>query len=237
MNFIEITGTNNKVDGLDPNCIIDRIVMSGIGNKMNLNQNCSNSQRNIIGLQNIVRINGNQINNSNNQIRNNNMFNRNNNGRIISNNRIITINSNPLSAQYINEINSAINPFGMNFNMNNFNNMMSNMNINVMNDINNNVNYDNNDDNDDNVNNSSDFELKKQQLILEMDEFQFKHIKKYDSRKETECAICLEKFKGIDIIKAFIKCEHIFHKKCLKEWLKTSNCCPLCKHDLSDDII
>ena len=73
-------------------------------------------------------------------------------------------------------------------------------------------------------------------LYLEMDEYQYKHIQKYESRKETECAICLEEFKGTDIIKAFHKCEHIFHKNCLREWLKQQKVCPLCKHDLEEDI-
>jgi len=87
-----------------------------------------------------------------------------------------------------------------------------------------------------NLNNLSGMEKKKLQLILEMDEYQYKHIQKYDSRKETECAICLEEFKGVDIIKAFSTCQHIFHKKCLLNWLKTHNKCPLCNHDLSDDM-
>ena len=87
-----------------------------------------------------------------------------------------------------------------------------------------------------NLNNLSDFEKKKLELTLEMDEYQYKHIQKYESRKEKECAICLEKFLGTDIIKAFYKCEHIFHKKCLLNWLKKNNKCPLCNHDLSEDI-
>jgi hypothetical protein len=37
-----------------------------------------------------------------------------------------------------------------------------------------------------------------------MDEYQYKHIQKYESRKETECTICLEQFKGIDIINSLI---------------------------------
>ena len=86
-------------------------------------------------------------------------------------------------------------------------------------------------------NNLSGFEKKKLELILEMDEFQYKHIQKYeDSRKETECAICLSDFKGTDIIKAFYKCNHIYHKKCLLNWLKDHDFCPLCKHNLKDDI-
>ena len=87
-----------------------------------------------------------------------------------------------------------------------------------------------------NSKNLSDFDKKKDYLFLEMDQYQYKHIQKYDSRKETECAICLEEFKRNDIIKEFYKCKHIFHKDCLKNWLKRSNVCPLCKHDLTEDI-
>ena len=84
--------------------------------------------------------------------------------------------------------------------------------------------------------NLSDFDKKKDELFLEMDQYQYKQKKKYDSRRETECAICLEEFKRNDIIKEFYKCKHIFHKECLKSWLKRSNECPLCKHDLTEDI-
>ena len=84
--------------------------------------------------------------------------------------------------------------------------------------------------------NDNDILLKKRaELILELDEFQYKHISKYSSRKEDSCAICLQKFKGTDIIKEFC-CKHIFHKKCLLKWLQNSNNCPLCKHNLMDDI-
>ena len=69
-----------------------------------------------------------------------------------------------------------------------------------------------------------------------MDEFQYKHIDKYESRKETKCTICLSEFKPIDIIKVFCTCDHIFHKKYLLNRLKKSNLCPLCNHDLTDDI-
>ena len=80
------------------------------------------------------------------------------------------------------------------------------------------------------------FGEKKLKLYLEMDEYQYKHILKYDSRKETNCAICLRDFHGVDIIKAFYKCGHIFHKACLKNWLMRSNFCPLCKGEIPGDI-
>ncbi len=51
------------------------------------------------------------------------------------------------------------------------------------------------------------------------------------------CSICLDKFKQSDLCKQFSCSEHIFHKHCLESWLNKSNYCPLCKHDLMDDII
>ena len=188
-----------------------------------MNQNCYNLNKNISGLQNNLRFDGvpdNGGNDMNNNVRNNNVnqrFIRMNNGNVEQN---FIINNN------MNDINSLINEFndfGININVNNPNNNNNDDNINQ-------------DDMDENDNNLSDFDKKKQDLFLEMDEYQYKHIQKYESRKETECAICLEQFKGIDIIKAFYKCEHIFHKVCLQKWLKRSNLCPLCKHDLTEDI-
>ena len=164
----------------------------------------------------------------------NNMNNRNNN--VHQNMRVIRIENN----QVINDVFNGF--FNDNRNRNNLQNLMnqfSNFRINSnqnQNNSNSNINNINQSSRLNNNNNLSDFDKKKQELFLEMDEFQFKHIQKYDSRKETECAICLEEFKGIDMIKAFTKCEHIFHKKCLKSWLQRSNVCPLCKHDLTEDI-
>jgi E3 ubiquitin-protein ligase ATL7/58/59 len=66
-----------------------------------------------------------------------------------------------------------------------------------------------------------------QQLIGQIEETVF---------KETECAICMADYKGNDIIKSFYKCNHIFHKKCLLDCLKKNNKCPICNHDLSEDI-
>tara|TARA_B100000035_G_C20995374_1_gene552210 strand:- start:804 stop:1184 length:381 start_codon:yes stop_codon:yes gene_type:complete len=47
---------------------------------------------------------------------------------------------------------------------------------------------------------------------------------------EKECSICLESFNLND--KIFnLNCGHIFHKKCLKEWInKDKNECPLCRN-------
>ena len=76
---------------------------------------------------------------------------------------------------------------------------------------------------------------KRKKFILELNEFQYKHIKKYSSIKEKKCSICLNKYKSPDIIKEF-PCKHIFHKTCILKWLKNSDRCPICKYDISGDI-
>ena len=61
---------------------------------------------------------------------------------------------------------------------------------------------------------------------------------KYDESKnlfKTNCMICLLGFTPGESI-LILLCNHIFHKKCLKDWLKRSNTCPLCNHDLTEDI-
>ena len=95
---------------------------------------------------------------------------------------------------------------GMNFNFNNgfFNGGFNNVN---------NINIGNYGNNEEYMNENELFKEKKKQFILELDEFQFKHLKKYSALKEEKCPICLQKYKGTDIIKEF-PCKHIFHKNC-----------------------
>ena len=49
-----------------------------------------------------------------------------------------------------------------------------------------------------------------------------------------ECSICVESLNDNIAIK--LKCNHIFHKKCLEEWLKKSKNkdCPLCRMKVID---
>ena len=144
----------------------------------------------------------------------------------------------------MNLINSVTSGLNFNFNGDVFNNRMNFSN-------NNNINIEDNDDIDDfgfedeefeenenNEENEEDEDLflkKKNQFILELDEFQFKHLKKYSALREDKCPICLVKYKSSDIIKEF-SCKHIFHKNCIFKWLKTSNVCPICKHDFTEEI-
>ena len=53
-----------------------------------------------------------------------------------------------------------------------------------------------------------------------------------EKETEEECSICLGDFKARD--KLFeLRCGHLYHQKCLKDWLKKSTRCPLCKEILS----
>ena len=138
----------------------------------------------------------------------------------------------------INSVTSGMNfNFGNDFFNNGFNNVNNaNFDNNYENDEDENEEVENNEDNDDEDENERElFMQKRNQFILELDEFQFKHLKKYSALTEDKCPICLQKYKSADIIKEF-PCKHIFHKNCIFKWLKQSNVCPICKHDLTEDI-
>ena len=68
----------------------------------------------------------------------------------------------------------------------------------------------------------------------------FKMDKKQCKKKENgeiefpKCIICLLEIKeGIDII--LLPCEHIYHEKCIIQWFKTHNTCPLCRFEITGE--
>ena len=126
----------------------------------------------------------------------------------------------------MNIINSVTSGMSFNFNNGFFNGGFNNVN---------NINIGNYGNNEEYMNENELFKEKKKKFILELDEFQFKHLEKYSALKEDKCPICLQKYKGADMIKEF-PCKHIFHKKCIFKWLDKSNVCPLCKYDISNDV-
>ncbi|KAA8527091.1 hypothetical protein F0562_008680 [Nyssa sinensis] len=46
-----------------------------------------------------------------------------------------------------------------------------------------------------------------------------------------ECCICLAKYREKEEIRQ-LPCSHIFHLKCVDQWLRIISCCPLCKQEL-----
>ena len=60
------------------------------------------------------------------------------------------------------------------------------------------------------------------------------NINKLNEENKT-CVICYEDFKdNEDAI--FLPCFHFFHTKCIKEWLKKSDICPLCKISVKNNL-
>ena len=49
--------------------------------------------------------------------------------------------------------------------------------------------------------------------------------------EDNDCTICLEEFNNDEeIIK--LKCNHLFHSKCIDDWIKKNQSCPLCRLNL-----
>ena len=223
--------TNNNINNRNviPNC-------NNITNNNTNNRNDTNSINNNVNNRNVIP-NYNNTTNNNTNIRNDtNSINNNANNRNGISNYNNTTNNNTNNRNATNNIN----------NINNVNNVATNTSENQSHNQESNIQQKplitsvlSNSTLDEYVEQDKDlakFGKRKLKLYLEMDEYQYKHILKYDSRKETNCAICLRDFHGVDIIKAFYKCGHIFHKACLKNWLMPSNFCPLCKEEIPDDI-
>ena len=51
-------------------------------------------------------------------------------------------------------------------------------------------------------------------------------------KDEISCSICLSEYIDEDRIACNLKCKHIFHKECLREWSKISIKCPICRGEM-----
>ena len=72
-----------------------------------------------------------------------------------------------------------------------------------------------------------------QQILNELPETQIDDVSKLDPEKKN-CVICLEDFKNGDKA-TVLPCIHLFHTPCIQNWLKTQNCCPICKFKLTGE--
>ena len=68
------------------------------------------------------------------------------------------------------------------------------------------------------------------QIVNGLPETKIEDITKLDQEKKN-CVICLEDFKNGDTV-INLPCIHLFHNKCIKNWLKNKNSCPICKFEL-----
>ncbi|MBA0668270.1 hypothetical protein Goklo_001202 [Gossypium klotzschianum] len=51
------------------------------------------------------------------------------------------------------------------------------------------------------------------------------------ANEDPECCICLANYKDKEEVRQ-LPCSHIFHLKCVDQWLRIISCCPLCKQAL-----
>ena len=52
--------------------------------------------------------------------------------------------------------------------------------------------------------------------------------------EKEECSICCEVFQLEESVTQ-LKCEHIFHKNCIIQWLELSDTCPVCRKSQIED--
>ncbi|XP_076950264.1 E3 ubiquitin-protein ligase ATL4-like [Bidens hawaiensis] len=48
-----------------------------------------------------------------------------------------------------------------------------------------------------------------------------------------DCAVCLSKFHGADLLRLLPLCCHAFHAECIDTWLKSNQTCPLCRSSVN----
>ncbi|KAK4779096.1 hypothetical protein SAY86_006624 [Trapa natans] len=51
------------------------------------------------------------------------------------------------------------------------------------------------------------------------------------SSNSPECCICLANYREKEEVRQ-LPCSHMFHQKCVDQWLRIISCCPLCKQEL-----
>merc|ERR1712154_276233 len=51
------------------------------------------------------------------------------------------------------------------------------------------------------------------------------------SAEQTNCQICMEDFEEGDELRT-LPCFHLFHAKCVDQWLKVNSICPTCRHKI-----
>ena len=74
----------------------------------------------------------------------------------------------------------------------------------------------------------------------ELRQLKTRKLKAEDMKKKTgedgSCPICFGEFTSGDQVRDLETCDHLFHKKCIDQWLKLNANCPLCRSNVRDSI-
>ncbi|GMI63750.1 Arabidopsis Toxicos en Levadura 92 [Hibiscus trionum] len=72
---------------------------------------------------------------------------------------------------------------------------------------------------------------------LPMHEFQSSELIKSNDFDQPSCSICLQSLKDGELARNLPRCGHIFHLKCIDEWLKREGTCPMCREHVLNDAV
>ncbi|XP_031254459.1 uncharacterized RING finger protein C2A9.04c-like [Pistacia vera] len=57
-------------------------------------------------------------------------------------------------------------------------------------------------------------------------------VKVQDLMSTTQCTVCLEELKDVNLEVVRMSCSHLYHEECIVKWLETNCTCPLCRYEL-----
>ena len=91
--------------------------------------------------------------------------------------------------------------------------------------------FNNNNNNNNNRIYDSDIESRLIPNVSQIDKKTISYEELLNNDEDNDCTICLEEFNNDEeIIK--LKCNHLFHLKCIDDWIKKNQSCPLCRVNL-----
>jgi hypothetical protein len=64
-------------------------------------------------------------------------------------------------------------------------------------------------------------------------ESEIKDVEKFHG-ENSDCIVCLNSFQSGDLVTT-LPCSHVYHSKCIKDWLKTNPTCPVCKYEITKE--
>jgi len=85
-----------------------------------------------------------------------------------------------------------------------------------------------NDTNNNNID-EEDIENNIQDTKYKFEEYIKKYGHKINLESNIQCSICIDSVEKDKF--CYEKCNHVFHKKCLREWLKQNKTCPNCRKE------